>query len=286
MSHEPVTSADQSAVRRCLSDVTFDMLPGEGFDEALTHVPDGARIAVVLTPHLGIEPTVEKTVLARERGYEVVPHVAARFIEDKNELNRLAGRLRDAGVTDIFVPGGDRDEPIGTFDSALDVLLELEELGYAFDEVGIGGYPTGHDEIDSTRLADAMRRKAPHATYLVTQMCFDTAAIVDWIDRVRRRDIDLPVEVGIPGVMEYRRLMTLARRWGVAGPLEFARKTTGVFTFVRKLLGSGGRYSPDDMLPVIGAKKDDPHYNIRRIRLYTFNQTRETASWRQQLLAE
>lgn len=284
MSQEIAAGIDRSAVQKCLSDVTFDTLPGEGFGEVITHLPNGARLAVVLTPHLGMEQTVAKTELARDRGYEVVPHVAARFVEDADELDRIAGRLQQAGVTDIFVPGGDRDEPIGEFESALDVLLELERLGYEFEEVGIGGYPAGHNEIAAETLNEAMQRKAPHATYLVTQMCFDAEAIVDWIGGIRDRGIELPVETGIPGVMEYRQLMTLARRWGVAGPLDFARKTAGVLTFVRMLIGSGGRYKPDDMLPVIADTMEDPQYNIRRLRLYTFNQTQAAESWRRDWL--
>lgn len=284
MSQESVDGVNQSSVQKLLSDATFDTLPGDGFEEAITHLPDGARLAVVLTPHLGMEQTVEKTVLARERGHEVVPHLAARFIEDVDELDQIAGRLQEAGVTDVFVPGGDRDEPVGEFQSAIDLLLELERLGYEFDKVGIGGYPTGHNEIDAETLHDAMQQKAHHATYLVTQMCFEAEAIIDWIDGVRDRGIKLPVEVGIPGVMEYRRLMTLARRWGVTSPLEFVRKTAGVFTFLRKFVGSGGHYRPDEILSVIAAKGDDPRYDIRRLRLYTFNQTRETESWRQNWL--
>jgi len=281
MSGATQSDVDSAAIGSCLSDVTFDLLPTDDFDEALSHLPGGARLAVVLTPHLGMEPTVERTVQARELGYEVVPHVAARFVEDTDELDEIAGRLREAGVTDIFVPGGDRDEPVGEFASAHDLLVALEDLGYEFEEVGIGGYPTGHDVIDDETLAAAMREKVPHATYLVTQLCFDATAIVDWIEGVRDRGIDLPVEVGIPGVMEYRRLMSLARRWGIASPLEFISKTAGVFTFLRELVGSGGRYKPDDMLPTLAAARSDPLYDIRRLRLYTFNQTESTEDWRQ-----
>jgi methylenetetrahydrofolate reductase (NADPH) len=280
------SEVDSAAIGSCLSDVTFDMLPSEDFDEALSHLPNGARLAVVLTPHLGMEPTVERTIRARELGHEVVPHVAARFIEDAAELDEIAGALHEAGVTDIFVPGGDRDEPVGEFASAHELLVALEELGYEFEEVGIGGYPTGHDAIDDETLREAIDRKAPHATYLVTQMCFDAEAIVDWIEGIREQGVDLPVEVGIPGVMEYRRLMSLARRWGIASPLEFVGKTAGVFTFLRELVGSGGRYKPDDMLPTIAAARSDPLYDVRRLRLYTFNQTEPTEAWRQAWLEE
>jgi methylenetetrahydrofolate reductase (NADPH) len=277
-------AADRHGPGNPLDDVTFDLLPGDGFEEALSHVPDGSRVAVVLTPDIGVEPTVQGTEYATERGYEVVPHIAARFVEDRAELDRIAGRLTDAGVEDLFVPGGDRDEPVGEFSSAYDLLVALEELGYEFEEVGIGGYPTGHVEIDDATLAEAMERKAPHATYLVTQLCFDAGTIREWIDGIRGRGIDLPVEVGIPGVVNLRRLMAMSREWGVAQPLQFVRKTTGVLGFAKALVASRGRYTPDDMVDGLAPCVGDDHYGVRRLRLYTFNQTADTETWRRERL--
>jgi methylenetetrahydrofolate reductase (NADPH) len=267
-----------------LSDVTFDMMPSDEFGEALGPLPDDARIAVVLTPDVGIEPTVENTEIATDRGYDVVPHVAARFIEDRDELDEVAGRLKEAGVTDIFVPGGDRDEPVGEFASAHELLVALEELGYSFPEVGIAGYPTGHASIDDEMLAGAMERKIPHATYIVTQLCFDADAIIEWTGGIRERGVDLPVEPGVPGVMDYRRLMSLSRRWGIAGPLRFIQKTTGVFGFARAMIGSAGRFDPTEMAETLAPYYQDPEYDLHRLRLYTFNQTDDTEAWRREHL--
>jgi methylenetetrahydrofolate reductase (NADPH) len=284
MARDAAPGSHRDDLAAVLSDVTFDLMPSEEFDAALDPLPEGARVAVVLTPDLGMGPTVEKAERAIERGYEVVPHVAARFIENRDELDAIAGRLEEAGVTDLFVPGGDRDDPVGEFASARELLVALEELGYAFPEIGIGGYPTGHESIDDATLASAMERKAPHATYVVTQLCFDADAILSWIREIRGRGIDLPVEPGIPGVMDYRRLMTLSRRWGIADPLRFVRKTTGVFGFVREMIGSGGRYDPGDMVDTLARHHDDPEIDLHRLRLYTFNQTDDTESWRREHL--
>jgi len=284
MPREATTDAERSDLAAFLSDVTYDLMPSEGFEDALSPLPEDARVAVVLTPDLGIEPTVERTELAAERGYEVVPHVAARFIEDRDELDAVAGRLADAGVTDVFVPGGDRDEPVGAFTSAHELLVALEELGYSFPEVGIGGYPTGHESIDDATLAAAMERKAPHATYLVTQLCFDAGTVLEWIEGARERGIDLPVEPGIPGVVDYRRLMALSRRWEIADPLRFIQKTTGVLGFARAMIGSDGRFDPGEMVETLAPYYGDPEYDLHRLRLYTFNQTEDTESWRRERL--
>jgi methylenetetrahydrofolate reductase (NADPH) len=284
MAQEAVGDTQKDDLEAFLSNVTFDMMPSDEFGEALEPLPDGARIAVVLTPDVGIEPTVENTEIATDRGYDVVPHVAARFIEDRDELDEVAGRLKEAGVTDIFVPGGDRDDPVGEFTSAHELLVALEELGYSFPEVGIAGYPTGHASIDDETLAGAMEQKIPHATYIVTQLCFDADAIIEWTGGIREQGIDLPVEPGIPGVMDYRRLMSLSRRWGIAGPLRFVQKTTGVFGFARAMIGSAGRFDPTEMIETLAPYYSDPEYDLHRLRLYTFNQTDDTETWRRERL--
>jgi len=271
-------------VEAFLTDVVFDSMPSEEFDEVLSAVPEGETVAINLVPDLGLEPTIDCAEQAAKLGYDPVPHVAARFVEDREELDRVAGRLTEAGVTDLFVPGGSRDEPVGEFASAYELLAALSELGYAFEDIGIAGYPTGHQTIDDATLARAMDKKAPYATYLTTQLGFDAEAIRDWILSVRDRGIDLPVEVGVPGVMDYRRLMALSRKWGAAQPLRFVRQTTGIIGFARKLVGSWGHYRPDEVVAGLAPHCQDERYGFRRTRFYTFNQIADTERWRRKRL--
>jgi len=268
-----------------LASVTFDLAPSVGFEEALQALPAGARVAVSLVPEPGVEATVERAALAVRRGYEVVPHIAPRFVSTRDELDEIAGRLVDLGITDVFVPGGDREAPVGAFASAHEMLVALEELGYAFPEVGVTGYPTGHPALDEATLSDALSRKAPHATYVATQLCFDADAILAWIREVRNHGIDLPVEAGVAGAVGYRELVAVARRWGVAGPLRFARQTTGVFGLLRALLADA-RYDPGQMVEALAPYHDDPQYGLRRLRLYTLNRTADTESWRRACIGD
>jgi methylenetetrahydrofolate reductase (NADPH) len=255
-------------------------MPFESFEEEIEYLPEGATIAITTSPQLGIETTVERTEEAAELGYDVVPHIAARYVTDREELDEIATRLTDAGVTDIFVPGGDREEPAGEFESAHDLLVALDELGHSFAEVGITGYPEGHDFLDDEVLAEAMDEKAPYATYIVTQLCYDPDAVVSWVEDIRARGVELPVEVGIPGVMKYQRLMQISQKVGVGDSIKFLRKTTGILGFVKQLVGSRGTYKPDDLIDGLGPYADDETYNIRGIHIYTFNQTPDTESWR------
>ena len=273
-------SVDKTGVEELLTSVRFELMPFESFEEEITHLPDDATIAITTSPQLGIETTVERTEEAAAAGYDVVPHVAARYVEDRDQLREIARRLTDAGVTDIFVPGGDREEPAGAFDSAHDLLVALDEMPYEFEEIGITGYPEGHDFLDDDTLADAMAQKAPYATYIVTQICYDPDAVIEWIEDIRGHGVDLPVEVGIPGVMNYKRLMSISQKVGVGDSVKFLRKTTGVLGFVKQLVGSRGNYEPDELVDGLAPYVGDEEYDIRGIHVYTFNQTPDTEAWR------
>ena len=273
-------SVDKTGVEELLTSVRFELMPFESFEEEITHLPDDATIAITTSPQLGIETTVDRTEEAAAAGYDVVPHVAARYVEDRDQLREIARRLTDAGVTDIFVPGGDREEPAGAFDSAHDLLVALDEMPYEFEEVGITGYPEGHEFLDDDTLAEAMAQKAPYATYIVTQICYDPDAVIEWIEDVRDHGVDLPVEVGIPGVMNYKRLMSISQKVGVGDSVKFLKKTTGVLGFVKQLVGSRGNYEPDELVDGLAPHVNDPAYDIRGLHVYTFNQTPDTEAWR------
>lgn len=267
-----------------LADPRFELLPFDSFYDQADHLPEGARIAVTSSPDLGIDRTVEVSVDAVERGFEVTPHIAARAVRDVDHLLEMVDRYEDAGISDVFVVGGDNEEPAGEFEEAYDVLEVLDEQGYDFEEVGIGGYPEGHQKIDDATLAAALEKKAPHATYAVTQLCFDPEAIVDWTEDVADRGIDLDVHVGIPGVVKYQRLLQISRKVGVGDSIGFLRKTTGIGGFVKQLVGSRGKYTPDALVEELAPYAADPNSAIEGVHLYTFNQAGDTEEWRQGLV--
>ena len=273
------TAFDQD-VRALLDAPRFELMPFDSFDDQLAELPDDATVTITTSPTLGLEATIQRTERHADAGYELVPHVAARYVEDDAHLDEIAGRLADVGITDIFVPGGDREEPVGEFESAHDLLVALEELGYDFDEVGITGYPEGHPFLSDRTLAEAMADKEPYATYIVTQLCYDPDTVLEWIEEIRAQGIDLPVSVGIPGVMKYQRLLGISRKVGVGDSVRFLRKTTGIAGFVRQLVGSRGKYVPDELIDGLAPHAEDPEYAIKGVHIYTFNQVPDTESWR------
>ena len=72
-----------------------------------------------------------------------------------------------------------------------------------FDEIGITGYPETHHLISDEETIQAMFAKAPMATCIISQICFDADVIGAWIAEVRRRGTSLPIWVGLPGTVDY-----------------------------------------------------------------------------------
>ncbi|MFB6183982.1 MAG: methylenetetrahydrofolate reductase [Haloarculaceae archaeon] len=273
----------QEGVTELLTDPRFELLPFSSFDDQLGELPDGAKVAITSSPEKSIMETVELTEKATDRGYEVIPHIAARNVEDEEQLAEIVRRLDDAGVTDIFVPGGDNDEP-GEFESAYELLTTLDEMDHPFEDIGITGYPEGHAFIDDDTLWEHLDKKEPYATYIITQICYDPDKVIDWVEEVRARGVELPVEVGVPGVMKYQKLLNISQQVGVGDSIKFLRKTTGVLGFVKQLVGSRGKYEPDDLVDGLAPYVDDPEYGFAGVHLYTMNQAGDTEQWRQKRL--
>lgn len=275
-----VAHSSKTTQTNLLAHPKFELMPFDSIEEQVDHLPDDATITITASPALGLEKTVEWTERLAD-DYEIVPHIAARYVRDSDHLDEIAGRLTDAGVTAMFVPGGDREEPVGEFESAYQMLVALDELDYEFEDIGITGYPEGHAFIEDETLAEVMQKKAPYATYITTQICYNPETVLEWIDEVRtEREVDLPIDIGIPGVMKYQRLLNISRKVGVGDSIRFLQKTTGVLGFIREFIGSRGTYTPDDLVEGLSPYADDDHYNIRSLHIYTFNQVPDTEAWR------
>jgi methylenetetrahydrofolate reductase (NADPH) len=275
-----VAGSRDEQITALLDEPRYELMPFESFDEQLTHLPDGAKITITASPSKDIEATIDCAERAARKGYEAIPHIAARYVRDAAQLEEIAQRLVEVGIDDIFVPGGDRDEPIGDFDSAYALLTALEELEYEFDDIGITGYPEGHPKLSPETLAQSMEQKQPYATYITTQLCYDPETIIGWIEGIRDRGVTLPVSIGIPGVMNYQRLLSISQRVGVGDSLQFLHKTTGILDFVRQMIGSRGTYTPDRLIDGVATYSNDPEYGIQDVHIYTFNEAEATEDWR------
>lgn len=275
-----LADAHAAALGRVLDSPTFELIPIKNALDQAALLPPGSTVSVTASPAKGIEATVHLCAELQLAGFVAVPHISARMVRDRAHLRELVDWLDGAAVRRIFVVGGDAKEP-GAFPDGLSLLRELAEINHPFPEVGIPGYPQGHAFIADGVLLDALRAKAPFASYVTTQLCFDPGAIARWIAARRAEGLALPVHVGVPGVAEPQKLLAISARIGVADTHRFLSKN---LRFVARLVRSGGFYRPDGLLEGLAPTLADPAATISGLHIYTFNAVDATERWRRDFL--
>ena len=276
---EELDAAQREALCSLVAGAKFELIPLSNASERVAELPAGAVTTVTASPSHGIEATVELARALVAAGHEAIPHLSAHMIRDRAHLADLLGRMEDSGIRRAFVVGGDAKDP-GMFRDGLSLLRAMDELGHGPVEIGVPSYPDGHVDIADDELLSVLKEKQRYASYMTTQMCFDPAAIISWIARMRAEGVTLPVHIGTPGVAELSKLMAISARIGVADSARYLRKN-------RKLVGgllSPGRYGPDSLLRGLASAVVDPAADIQGLHVFTFNQVVATVEWQRRML--
>jgi methylenetetrahydrofolate reductase (NADPH) len=276
----PRERRDTDNRRRALAGTAdIEIVPLRAAAETLADVPPSTTVTVTCSPKWGLGRTLEVTELAAQAGYQVVPHVAARQVADERELRSIVDRLATAGVRDVYIVGGDAAVPAGGFASAAELLDVLSTVDHPFANLGVACYPEGHPKIPDAELLDALHLKQKHATYMVSQLCFDSELLLGWLRRTRQEGISLPLRVGVAAPLDTRKLVELSLRIGVGSSLRYLTKQHG---FLGSLL-RGGSYRPERLLDDFARAPDLDELGIEKVHLYSFNQIAATVEWQQQV---
>lgn len=286
------------ALAAMLQSPRFEVIPLPGVvDDVVAHLPPGATVTVTSSPAKGPGVTVEVAAELAARGFHAVPHLAATQYAGQDELTAALERLRDAGVTELFLIGGDgsserEEEPNGAGASEGNGFRDgLQLLGGVVRSapgvtLGMPGYPEGHPSITEEVLDDSLVQKTRLAEQagalgcVVTQLCFDPQVVLSWASRLRRaHGVQAPVFAGIPGAVGTARLLRIAMNIGVGDSLRFLRGRGGL----ARRLAAPGPFDPTPLAASLAAGGAD--VVVSGIHLYTFNALEETEAWRQRLLA-
>ncbi|HZB78147.1 MAG TPA: methylenetetrahydrofolate reductase [Solirubrobacteraceae bacterium] len=269
----------RAALAALLRRPRFEVLPLDGIEEQVrAHLGTDVRVTVTASPRRGLEATLALSERLAAAGYPVVPHLSARLVRDRSHLEEVLDRLHAAGVRELFVPAGDAAEP-GEFHSAADLLAAMGERRARFAEIGITGYPESHHVIPDEETISAMFAKAPMATCIISQICFDPDVIAAWVRAVRARGTHLPIWVGVPGSVEYAKLVRMSMKIGLG---ESARFLSHHRSWLSRLMTRA--FKPDPLVHGLAPLYADPAAGIAGFHLYTFNEVERTERWRRRTL--
>ena len=223
----------------------------------LETLPALKDVYITLLPGGDFKETADQAEKLVKKGFNPIPHIPARSIENETQLKEYISRCKDGGTKQVLVIGGSR-EPIGKFDCSFQLL----ETGYFEDmKIGIAGHPEGSPDISDSNLEKAMNDKKPYADYIVTQWLLDPQPIIDFISKQ-----SVPVHVGITGPLKITSLIKFANIVGAKNSLNFLKSNFS------KALDLMKPKDPNDLIGKVKSHTDNFH-------IYTFGGLKETNKW-------
>jgi methylenetetrahydrofolate reductase (NADPH) len=275
-------SGGRAALAGCLRRPRYEVLPTEDVEGLVTaHVPPEVTITITASPRRGMEATINVAERLARQGYTVVPHLSARLIRDTSHLHEILDGIKEMGVRSVFVIAGDAREPAGEFPDSVSLLEAMMRAGHNLDDIGVSGYPESHSFIDDDMTIQAMWDKRRIATYIVSNLCFDPRVVKQWVGRVRRRKVELPIYIGMAGIADPAKLLRISTRIGVVDSARFLRGHSNWFL---RMMQPGG-YSPERFVRGLLPDIASPERKVAGLHVFTFNEIEPTERWRQEMLA-
>jgi methylenetetrahydrofolate reductase (NADPH) len=249
-------------------------------DRAAAWLKPGGAVSITWLPNDTMDQRVAGAAAVRAAGFEPVPHVAARFVESREDLELLLRRLVDeAGVRRLFLIAGDVKKPRGPFTSSLEVLRTglIEAVGVG--EVGVAAYPEGHPKIDDALLEASFRDKVALAgqtgvdLFAITQLCFEAAPIAATLRRLRAGGFARPIRIGLSGPASLSTLIKFAARCGVGAS---AKAIVSRGASIARLLVDAG---PDPIIRDLAERAGPGELGNVSLHFFPFGGFERTAKW-------
>jgi methylenetetrahydrofolate reductase (NADPH) len=204
-----------------------------------------ARLAP-LEPHF-VSVTYGAGGSTRERTHATVKRILAETMltpaahltcvaASRAEVDQVVAAYAQAGVRHIVALRGDPPGGVGEryaphpegYRNAADLVAGIKRI--ADIEVSVSAYPEKHPDSQSVEAdIDMLKAKVDAgASRAITQFFFENDAYFRYLDRVRRRGIDIPIVPGILPVQNFTQTKNFAARCGASVPDWLAARFDGL----------------------------------------------------------
>jgi methylenetetrahydrofolate reductase (NADPH) len=203
----------------------------KGIEAAQQMAPKGTEVFVANLPNDNMDRLVAACTLLGKAGLTPVPHMVARNTASKEELDDTLARLvGEAGITRALILGGDRDTPVGPFDSSIQLIQTGLFEKHGLKKVAIGIHPESHPRVPDEIMHAAQPIKVREAesrgleVYLVSQFAFESQPFIDMARRLRAAGLTNPIRPGVAGPTSTAKLIKFALMCGVGASLRALRE--------------------------------------------------------------
>ena len=161
-----------------------------------------------------------------------ITHLPARTMKDLDHVKDFLNEIRKrTDSSKILVIGGGGDQK-GNIKSSIDILESGLLNDFGFHHIGIAGHPEGSPDINQETIDQFLNKKFQLsklknlAFELVTQFFFNAEPFINWCEKLKAENIDLPVRVGFPGPASFKTLLNFGLMSGVGNSLNFLKKNS------------------------------------------------------------
>ena len=219
----------------------------------------------------GQDATVDMATTLARHGYSVAPHISAQQVRDRAHLADLVAQCRAAGVTDLFVVGGDPSDTPTAFGTHENCSKRSTSATTGSPTSASLGTPKATQRWGRSTLPGTQGQGC-HGHHIKTQIVFDPKVILAWSRELDRRGITLPIRVGVPGAVTRQKLLRVSSGLGLGASADFLKKQQGMFW--RFFLPGG--YSPDRIVSGLGPHLGSPDNHLDGFHVFSFNDLEST----------
>jgi len=243
-------------------------------------VPLEHSIYVTYLPGENPSRVIETSKKLIEEGFNAIPHLPARTIENNSDLEKYIGLLSEnAGCSKILVIGGGGDQK-GNISSSIDVLKTELLSKYNFKEVGLAGHPEGSPDISEEEINKAIVEKnifaknADFKAYLATQFFFEASSFKKWEKKLNLLNNKLEIHAGIPGPATLKTLISYAKSCGIGNSIRFLSRQAINITKIATTR------TPDKLVADLADYKEENQYSkLTKLHFYPFGGIKKTSEW-------
>lgn len=266
---------------RLLRNISIELLPEqvEAFSPNAICFSKGSLVFLTHIPGKPIAAQREAAKLLLHRGFEPVPHLAARNFKTADEYADHLRSLTAAGVRTVLMLGGNPSSSIPPLKFAADLLKHPVMDEVSLDSVFMAGHPEGHSVIPDEDLFPSLREKIELVRarnmkpQIATQFAFDGDAMGAWAEELRQGGVDVPLRFGMAGVTSLPKLIKFAAMCGVGASLTaLTRQRTSLLKAMRD-------QDPGDVIAALDASLARRGVRDVSLHFFPFGGWEKTLKW-------
>ena len=271
-----------NTVKKFLNSYSIETTPNvyEKYGSFTEFLDKNHDIYITYLPDENSKNVIRTAKKLKLEGYEVIPHLPARTIVNKNDLEKYIGELaNESGCSKMLIIGGGGNQA-GEISSTIDVLKTDFLSKYNYQFVGVAGHPEGSPDISNENLDLAIKQKNDFAKnvdfkmYLATQFFFEAKSLIDWEKHLVKIGNKLPIHAGIPGPASIKTLVNYARSCGIGNSLRFITKQAFNLTKLATLS------TPDKLIYDLAEHSEiNKDSKLEKIHFYAFGGMKKTSEW-------